>query len=221
MSGFNAFLGGVTAGQGAKQQQQNAFNASILSQGQQALQAEKLDQMKANRQLVQEAGAAFETGDFAGAQIKASQAGHQDFANQISKLSTQQKTQLQDEVSRKGQIAAALSSLPAEQQVIGIQTYGKEFGIGDAALAQAAANPSEALAKFSSSVRDIETMIKQSGPILHPLDPARGLAGQYGRLAGDTGGNGVRPIYQSPLKIAENIPVNIPGPPSGFVLDGD
>ena len=53
-------------------------------------------------------------------------------------LDTAQRQRVKADLSRKGQIVAALSSLPADQQAIGIQTYGKDFGIDDATLQRAA-----------------------------------------------------------------------------------
>lgn len=164
MSGFNSFLGGIKAGQGAKQQRQSAFNASMLSRGQQALQAEKLDQMKANRQLVQDAGAAYETGDFAGAQVKAAQGGNRELAAAFGQMSEQQRQGVKDHNQKLGRFAASIQTLPPEQQGPAIMEFGPDFNFDPETIKKAAANPTSALTALSSSLRDIETMIGQSNP---------------------------------------------------------
>ena len=96
----------------------------------------------------------------------------QSLAKRIADMDMAERQSFKEELSRKSQIAAALSTLPADQQVIGIQTYGKEFGIDEAVLRQAAAKPAEALARFAAAVCDVEMMLDPSRPEARPHDGA-------------------------------------------------
>lgn len=142
MSSFNAFLGGVKAGQAA-QQRQSAFNEEMAYDPAQAMPA-------------------FGAGPKrdVGTQTQRPQVSR----NVFKGLDMAQREEVQADLTRKSQIVAALSALPVDQQSIGIQTYGKDFGIDPATLQQAAADPSTALATFSSSLQEAEMMLEQSRP---------------------------------------------------------
>lgn len=142
MSHFNAFIGGVKEGRAALQQRQSAFIAAMLSEEPRA--------------------AHIGGGDPRGAQLAQLQGDHQTFAQRFAGLDRAKRMELKADLTRKGQIVAALSVLPAKQQVIGIQTYGKEFGIDEAALQKAARHPAMALAKFSSSLGEAHTLLEQA-----------------------------------------------------------
>ena len=143
MSSFNAFLGGVRAGQAPQPRRQNAFNEEMANDRSQVVPAFVAQQRAAK-----------------GAQTSRPQ----DSRNVFKGLETGQREEVRADLTRKSRIVAALSALPAEQQAIGIQTYGKDFGIDAATLQQAAADPSTALATFSSSLQEAEMMLEQSRP---------------------------------------------------------
>ena len=148
MSSFNSFLGGVRAGQDAQQRRQSAFNASMMARDEAAIQP------PANRQ------------DSGGGSA-------QNLVQVFAGLDTAQRQRVKADLARKGQIVAALSSLPADQQAIGIQTYGKDFGIDDATLQRAAVNPGASLFNFSSSLREAEAMLEEAGSEMAPSRAAR------------------------------------------------
>ena len=137
MSGFNAFLGGASSGHAAFQNRQSAFNEAVA--------------------LGPPQGGQPSGGSVGGG------APHPPY-NIFTGLDTAQRQEVKAELARKGRIVAALSALPVDQQAIGIQTYGKDFGIDAARLKRAAAEPSSALATFSSSLQQAEAMLERSRP---------------------------------------------------------
>lgn len=154
---FNQFIGGLNAGQSAKQNR-------MIAKEQQGLLAQKSGMLQKQSGYLDEAVNAAETKNYGAGSVKAAAGGNAELAAQLQRLDEGQKSEAKEKLQRAGKIAAALSSLPPDQQVIGIKTYGEEFGLKPEDIEQALANPSVALAKFSSEVRDIEKMIEQSIP---------------------------------------------------------
>ncbi|MEP3891378.1 MAG: hypothetical protein ABJN69_13040 [Hellea sp.] len=157
MSSFNSFLGGVKAGQAAHQKRQSAFNEAMAYEPSQAVPAIGAGQRRAARAQTPRPQAERSGG------AVGRRAPH-DSSNVFKGLDTSQREEVQADLTRKSQIVAALSALPVDEQAIGIQTYGKDFGIDAATLQQAAADPGKALATFSSSLQEAEAMLEQSRP---------------------------------------------------------
>ena len=206
MSSFNLFLGGMRAGQDAHQYRQNAFNASMMPRDEAAVQPPAAPQ------------------DSGGG-------GTQNLAQVFAGLDTAQRQAVKADLLRKGQIIAALAPRPAEEQVMGIETYGKDWGIDPATRQRAAANPAKALAEFSSSIQQAETLLERSS-----LDNRQNRgqnigAGNNGRIrdprdlgnpetpvtlvAQAADGQSPRPDPNVRAEPRPQIPVNMGGPKTG------
>lgn len=168
MSHFNSFIGGLKEGRAALQHRQSEFNAAMMPEPAQAAQRPSIRQGETNRGGVQNTGAGHGGGGRRQLPLAAPRSGTQDLARTLAGLDPAKRIELKADLKRKGQIVAALSPLPPEQQVIGIQTYGKEFGIDDASLQKAASNPAMALAEVSSSIQQAEMILARLRPNRRP-----------------------------------------------------
>lgn len=209
MSHFNSFLGGLKDGRTALQRRQSDFNAAIMAERARAEQKPMGAEATSNSGQVQNTRASYGSGDRGEVPLAMSRSGAENLAEAFAGLDPAKRIELKAELNRKGQILAALKPRPTEEQVIGIQTFGPEFGFDNAAVRKAASNPAMALAEVSSSIQQAEAMLEQVSLIRRASDThgSENLLGgnQIGIGGVETPAFWIAQAAQGPVKVS-NIP---------------